>query len=255
MLVLALDTAAVFCSAALAEDGVILAADSAAIGKGHAEYIAPQIAALMQKAGKDFTAIDRIGVNIGPGSFTGVRVGAAAARALALALEKPAFGISAFAALRAQALAACQSLAAPAVYVAQQAPQGSIYWQYFAADGTAKAPQNSAPAAAAEFIRRQTAENAAESLLIGSGAEAILSLLPPAAAALCHLAGRQPTADIAFFAAAAAAMPADAAAAPAPLYLRAADAKPQTAPLAAGKSQFRAAPKNMPAAKSKKQTL
>jgi len=234
MLVLALDTASVFCSAAIAEDGRILAARQDNIGKGHAEHIVPQMAALMRETGKEFSRLDRIGVNIGPGSFTGIRIGVAAARALALALAKPAVGISAFAALRAQALAKAEKPAETAVYTVLQAPQGGFYWQYFAAGGAALPPQSGAAADIAAFMRHQPAAerpggHAPLSLLIGSGAAGLAALLPPPQAARLRLAGSAATADIAFFAAAAAAMPAGERA-PAPLYMRAGvEAPPNTA--------------------------
>ena len=61
---------------------------------GHAERLMPMIGEVMAEAGMAFSAIDRIGVTVGPGSFTGVRVGVAAARGLALALKRPAIGFT-----------------------------------------------------------------------------------------------------------------------------------------------------------------
>ena len=78
--VLAIDTATVACSVALFEDNALIASDYGEIGRGHAERLIPAIA-LLPDRGK----ADRILVNCGPGSFTGVRVGISAARALALA--------------------------------------------------------------------------------------------------------------------------------------------------------------------------
>ena len=57
---------------------------------GHAERLLPMIGEVMAEAGMAFSAIDRIAVTVGPGSFTGVRVGVSAARGLALALRRPA---------------------------------------------------------------------------------------------------------------------------------------------------------------------
>ncbi|KAA6205132.1 MAG: tRNA (adenosine(37)-N6)-threonylcarbamoyltransferase complex dimerization subunit type 1 TsaB [Candidatus Tokpelaia sp.] len=246
MLVLALDTASVFCSAALAENGHIIAARQDNIGTGHAEHLLQQIAALMRKAEKNFTQIDRIGVNIGPGSFTGIRIGVAAARALALALAKPAIGVSAFAALRAQAVAESGHKTVPAVYVVLQALQNGLYWQYFAANGDSSAPQSGTAEDIAAFMRHQPANEAQQtgraqaSLLIGSGAAGLAALLPPQQAACLRIAGSAPTADIAFFAAAAAELPAKAAA-PVPLYMRAPAAQPRKAELpAAEKSRAQA---------------
>ena len=69
--------------------------------RGHAEALMPMIAAVMSAAGMEFAALDRIAVTVGPGSFTGLRVGVAAARGIALAAGKPAVGLTTLAALAA----------------------------------------------------------------------------------------------------------------------------------------------------------
>lgn len=94
MITLSIDTASHNCAVALVEDSKVLARISETIGKGHAERLIGQISTVMDRANKSLKQIDRIAVNIGPGSFTGVRIGVATARALALALEKPAIGVS-----------------------------------------------------------------------------------------------------------------------------------------------------------------
>jgi len=79
---LAIDTATIACSVALFEDGALIAADYAEIGRGHAEKLIPAIAQLPHRG-----RADKILVNCGPGSFTGVRIGISAAKALALAMH------------------------------------------------------------------------------------------------------------------------------------------------------------------------
>jgi tRNA threonylcarbamoyl adenosine modification protein YeaZ len=69
--------------------------------RGHAEALMPLIATVMSDAGVEFAELDRIAVTVGPGSFTGLRVGVAAARAIALASGKPAVGVTSLAALAA----------------------------------------------------------------------------------------------------------------------------------------------------------
>lgn len=88
---LALDTAGPFCSAAVLADGRLYAR-AERICRGHADYLIPMIDGLMKQADIGYPDIDRIGVTVGPGSFTGVRVGLAAARGLAFALEIEAYG-------------------------------------------------------------------------------------------------------------------------------------------------------------------
>lgn len=99
MRVLAIDTALGACSAALVEHGVSIAAISESMERGHAERLAPLVDELMRGAGAAFADIDRIAVTVGPGSFTGVRVGLSFARGLALALDKPCVGVSTLEAL------------------------------------------------------------------------------------------------------------------------------------------------------------
>ena len=94
MIILAIDTASSICAVALMADGSLVARVSDKIGKGHAEKLIDQIILATKEAGLDLDKVDRIAVNIGPGSFTGVRIGVATSRGLALALQKPAIGVS-----------------------------------------------------------------------------------------------------------------------------------------------------------------
>jgi tRNA threonylcarbamoyladenosine biosynthesis protein TsaB len=71
--------------------------------RGHAERLAPMAAEVMAEAGADFSTLDRIVVTRGPGSFTGLRVGLAFARGLAVALDKPCIGVSTLEALALEA--------------------------------------------------------------------------------------------------------------------------------------------------------
>ena len=101
MIVLALDTCLPACSVALARDGEILGWLSEPTARGHQERLAPMTRDLMAAAGLAFSALDRIGVTVGPGSFTGLRVGLAFAKGLALALQRPCVGIGTLEALAA----------------------------------------------------------------------------------------------------------------------------------------------------------
>nr|WP_314090409.1 tRNA (adenosine(37)-N6)-threonylcarbamoyltransferase complex dimerization subunit type 1 TsaB [uncultured Shinella sp.] len=130
MIVLAIDTAGTGCSAALYDSNreIVLGAAGADIGRGHAERLMEFVDGALAAAGLDLPAIDRIAVTIGPGSFTGIRVGVAAARGLALALGIPAVGVSTL-----SALAADRS---GPLLVAIDAKRDEVYWQAFAADGS-----------------------------------------------------------------------------------------------------------------------
>ncbi len=94
MLILAFDTAVAACSVALWRDGVVLACARETMDQGQAEALMPMIEAVMAEAGVSYAALDRIAVTVGPGSFTGVRVGLSAARGLGLAADKPVIGIT-----------------------------------------------------------------------------------------------------------------------------------------------------------------
>jgi N6-L-threonylcarbamoyladenine synthase len=115
MIVLALDTAGVDCAAAIYDSGrnTVLGEASDMIGKGHAEHL--------------------IAVTIGPGSFTGIRVGVAAARGFALSLNVPAVGITT---LEVMATAQREKTPGRAVLAAMDAKRDEIYLQSFAADGS-----------------------------------------------------------------------------------------------------------------------
>jgi len=94
MTLLAIDTTGPDCSAALRIAGRADLVVSEAIGRGHAERLAPMVAGLLAEAGLVPRDLTRIGVTVGPGSFAGTRVGTAFARGLALACGVPAVGIS-----------------------------------------------------------------------------------------------------------------------------------------------------------------
>src|SRR6185437_3593559 len=103
MHVLAIDTALGACSAAVLDSGrgAITAHETLPMQRGHAEALMPLIARVMEQGQLSFDALDRIAVTVGPGSFTGLRVGIAAARGIALAAGKPAVGLSTLAAFAA----------------------------------------------------------------------------------------------------------------------------------------------------------
>lgn len=96
MKTLVIETATAACSVALIDEGCVVAADHAVVGRGHAERLLPMIAGL-PGGGRG----DAILVDVGPGSFTGIRVGVAAARALGFAWGVPVHGFASLALLAA----------------------------------------------------------------------------------------------------------------------------------------------------------
>lgn len=101
-MILGLDTSAAQCAVALLGRGAPVA-ERAPMDRGHAEALFPMIEAVLSRAGAAYPDITRIAVCTGPGSFTGVRIGVAAARGLALSLGVPVIGVSRFEALAAEA--------------------------------------------------------------------------------------------------------------------------------------------------------
>lgn len=91
-----MDTALPACSAAIFDSGEnrFLARKLEPMVTGHAERLAPMVREVMAAANEDFATLDRIAATVGPGTFTGLRIGLSFARGLALALGKPAVGIS-----------------------------------------------------------------------------------------------------------------------------------------------------------------
>ncbi|MEK9672031.1 MAG: tRNA (adenosine(37)-N6)-threonylcarbamoyltransferase complex dimerization subunit type 1 TsaB [Rhodospirillaceae bacterium] len=94
MNLLAFDTATWGCSAACLADGRVLAHASAELPRGQSEALMPMIADVMRDAALDYPDLDAIAVTNGPGAFTGLRIGLAAARGLALALGLPVIGVT-----------------------------------------------------------------------------------------------------------------------------------------------------------------
>lgn len=98
--ILAFDTSGPWCGAALMIDGQVVAQRHEEMARGQAERLMPMLLEVMSQVGVAWDDLDAIGVGVGPGNFTGIRVGVAAARGLALGLDVPAIGVSAFDAVR-----------------------------------------------------------------------------------------------------------------------------------------------------------
>jgi tRNA threonylcarbamoyladenosine biosynthesis protein TsaB len=92
-MILALDTCLSACAGAIVKDGVVLAKAIEPMQRGHQERIAGMTEALMAQASVGFSELDRIAVTVGPGSFTGLRIGLAFAKGLSVALDIPCAGV------------------------------------------------------------------------------------------------------------------------------------------------------------------
>lgn len=212
MRVLAFDTALPACSAALFDGDRLLAQQNAAMPRGQAERLVPMIEAVRDEAGLDLADIDLICVTVGPGTFTGVRIGIAAARGLALATGAPVLGQT-----------TCEAVAANVatfgedpILVAMDARRGEVYVQAFG-PGPATAPPVLRPW---DDIGDMAPPSGG--LVVGSAAEQVLPLLPGV-----RLGDVSPLPSAACFGRFAARRFADARPGPklTPLYLRAPDAR------------------------------
>ncbi|WP_312734751.1 tRNA (adenosine(37)-N6)-threonylcarbamoyltransferase complex dimerization subunit type 1 TsaB [Brevundimonas sp.] len=217
MRLLVIDTALGACTAAVLQDDRPLAVRFEPMTKGHQERLGGLVRDVAAEADGGFEALDRIGVTVGPGSFTGLRVGLAFAQGLGAALDRPVVGISTLA-----ALAASLDDGDGPVAALIDARRGQVYARLFR-DAAALGPDEALTLeTAAARIAALTQETGRPTRLVGSGAAVLRQAFPdmavgavdprvaPSAEALARLA----------HAADPAACP------PRPLYLRAPDATP-----------------------------
>ncbi|BAV49869.1 peptidase M22 glycoprotease [Mesorhizobium loti] len=215
MKVLAIDCAASLCAACVYDvaAGRELGRAVLDLGKGHAEHLMAVIAEALKAAETDYAGLGAIAVSVGPGSFTGLRVGVSAARGLALALKIPSIGVTTLEALAAEAAAA---FSGRAVLAALDAGREEIHAALY--DRTLVLTYGPAvttlPEATALAI-----ENSA--VLAGTAVAQIAAL----AGRGFDIGPQTATADILTYARLAAAK--GQGERPKPLYLRGADAKPQ----------------------------
>lgn len=221
MRVLAIDTALEACSAAVLDTARagIIAHETQAMARGHAEALMPLIARVLDRADLHFDELDRIAVTTGPGSFTGLRVGISAARGIALASGKPAVGLSTLAALAAPFIAADDALP---VVSAIDARHDHVYLQVFGSGGrTLVGPRL---ISVRDALR---VGSTGRPRLVGSAARILADAWPDAEQSPTSVDPRRAP-DIDWVARLGAAA-AETGAPPKPLYLRAPDAQPQDA--------------------------
>jgi tRNA threonylcarbamoyladenosine biosynthesis protein TsaB len=203
MLILAIDTALSACSVAIVRGDETLVSQVVPMARGQAEHLAPMVRAVAIEAGIGFSQIDLIAVTRGPGAFTGLRIGLAFARGLALALDRPCVGVST---LEVLALGAAHVRTLAAIDMA-----GSLFVGAWEGRREVLAPSRIDAKSAVASLSGEWA-------VIGSGAAAIMAERPdwhhidaplPDPIVLAHLAkARDPTTNP-----------------PKPLYLRGANAK------------------------------
>jgi len=177
-LLLAFDTAGSACSAVVGSGGIVLAGEHQAMRHGHTEALLPMIDRVMATAGTSPRDLDAIAVSVGPGGFTGIRAGLAAAHGLALATGARLIGVTSFAAVAARAGEADARL-----LVALDSRRDDFYLQFFAGSGEPIGDPKAVPAEAlAAHVNAAVGDAALR--IAGDRAEAAATLL----------AGRQPLA-------------------------------------------------------------
>ncbi len=187
MIVLGLDTCLSSCSVAVLEGERVLASAREVMARGHQERLAPMARDVMAQAGIGFDRLARIAVTVGPGSFTGLRVGIAFAKGLALALDLPAVGIGTLEALAAEV----SGLVFPVI----DARRGQVYLQAFEDGRALMAPD----AVTAETAAARIAELSMGRpfTLLGSGAALLADLASGATVAAAEGADARQVARLA----------------------------------------------------------
>jgi len=224
MKILALDTALDACSVAISDGDSILAFSHEERTRGHAETLLPTIKSLMKQSGLSFNELDMIAVSVGPGTFTGLRIGLAAARGLAIAAQIPCTGITTLTALAASV--SPEIAKGRPILPVIDARRKEIYTQTFIHPQSASFPAATNEARAVPVTRMTQAFPNEDFLLIGSGIPLLQTagLLNTAQGTLLDM---DPNPDARLIAALARAqgIPPKGTPPAAPVYLRAPDAK------------------------------
>ncbi|MDD7970362.1 tRNA (adenosine(37)-N6)-threonylcarbamoyltransferase complex dimerization subunit type 1 TsaB [Roseinatronobacter alkalisoli] len=200
-LILAFDTSAAHCAAALMQGDTLLAQRHDDMPRGQAEHLLPLLEHVLATGGAGWRDLDMLAVGVGPGNFTGIRISVAAARGLALGLKRPAIGVPVFD-------ARAEGLPRP-LYVIEDARRDEVYLQHFAPD----------PGVPQLLSLHDAALQVGDATLTGSGAHLLggARVLAPRhglAESIARVARRRAGAENP---------------APAPLYIRPADAAPSAA--------------------------
>lgn len=185
MLILAFDAALQATQVAVWRNGEVLARAEERLSRGQAERLMPMITDAMAAAAVDFKSLDRIAVTCGPGSFTGVRIGLAAARGLALATGRPAIGISTTEVLAAS-VADDERRGVDGMLAVIDSQRGDLFAQLFDAAGAALGPVvNVSPDALRALVGERSV------LTVGDGCEmaarGLTSAMRSRASAICDV--------------------------------------------------------------------
>ena len=199
MIVLGFDTSAGACSAAvLGADGAIRAHCRRILERGHAEALMPMLQEVLAAAAVDFAMLGLLAVTTGPGTFTGIRIGLAAARGLALASGLPLLGVTSFDAVAAAVSA--EARAGRTLLVAIDSRRDDLFVQSFNPQNEPLGPalavvaqDLAAVAPAGDIVIAGDAAARAAGLLKAAGRDAVVARDPgpPDAVQVVQLARRR----------------------------------------------------------------
>jgi tRNA threonylcarbamoyladenosine biosynthesis protein TsaB len=216
-MILAFDTTTSACAAAVCDGDLVIAERSVALERGHAEILLPMIEEVLAEAGAGYDALAGIAVTRGPGAFTGIRIGLAAARGLALATGLPVTGVTT---LEAMAATAAAHSGRRQIAIVMDTKRRDFFVQVFESGGAARSePAVVAPDRLAAHLADTCGRDGNTLTLAGDGldkmpdgavppgAEWLVGVTSPAPLAIAQVARRTPAAT------------------PVPLYLRAPEAR------------------------------
>lgn len=176
MIVLAVESSTELAGVALADDAGVLGTVSVSRGRHHAESIAPAIEFICRRAGVALSALDAIGVDVGPGLFTGLRVGVGTATALAFALERPLVGVGSLEVL-AQAVATSGVAPGTLVVPVVDARRGEVFVARLRATGHGLSWEQFEGRRSPEALAAELGELGEPMVLAGNGARRYQAIL------------------------------------------------------------------------------
>ena len=165
MRILALETSAKACSAAVTEDGRVLASAFQCTGLTHSRTLMPMVEAMLKNAELVLADCDAIAVANGPGSFTGIRIGVSAAKGLAFSAEKPAVGVSTL-----EAMARNVAFADGLAVCAMDARRQQVYNALFQAENGTLTRLTPDRAISLEDLAAEVKEDERPKIIVGDGA-------------------------------------------------------------------------------------
>jgi tRNA threonylcarbamoyladenosine biosynthesis protein TsaB len=161
--ILAFDTALDACSVAVCETDRVIAHRHEVLSKGHAERLLPMIELALADAGTQFQDIELVAVTVGPGTFTGIRIGLSAARGIALTTGVKVAGVTTLAAIAEGARESSAAAEETAIAVLHDARRGELFCQIFSSDVDSPPPELIALTDAVSMIP------AGPAMVVGSG--------------------------------------------------------------------------------------